>query len=169
MNRSTSTKLLALLASTVFLFSFTTLTYKTDFSGSWSLNEGKSELGDFGDRFAARKIKAEQKDDAITIAKTATNFNGEEVTNTETLTFDGKTSETTGFANSKKKSTVKWSDDGQSMAISYTIAFDRGGQTMEIKGTETWTLSADGKTLSVQVSSSSAQGDFSMKAMYDKG
>jgi hypothetical protein len=169
MNRYTSAKLLALLTGIAFLFSFTTVSYKTDFSGSWSLNEGKSELGDFGGRFAARKIKADQKDDAITIAKTVPSFNGDEMTNTETLTFDGKTSETTGFANSKKKSTVKWSDDGQSMTISYTIEFDRNGDKIEIKGTETWTLSSEGKTLNIQVASSSPQGEFSMKAVYDKG
>jgi hypothetical protein len=155
----------ALLAA--ILFSFTVRPDKANFSGSWSLNEGKSELGNFG-RFAARKIKAEQKDDAITIAKTAPSFNGDDVTTTETLTFDGKTSESTVFGTSKKKSTVKWSDDGKALTITYTIAFERNGQTFDVNGTETWTLADDGKALSVETVSSSPLGERTTKAVYDK-
>lgn len=168
MKANFSKRLLAMLVVPALLLSFTTPAYKTDFSGNWALNESKSELGDFGGRFAARKIKVEQKDDAVTIAKTVINMNGEEITNSETLSFDGKTSETTGMFNSKRKSTVKWSDDGQSFTINYTVTFERNGETTEITGKETWSLGADGKTLTLQVSSSSPQGEFSMKAAYDK-
>jgi len=167
MNRYFFKRSLVLLVASAFLFSFAKQTYKTDFSGSWSLNEGKSELGDFG-RFAAHKIKVEQKDDGVSISKTAISFNGDEVTSTETLTFDGKESESTVFGNSKKKSTAKWSDDGNTLTISYSIAFERNGQTFDITGTETWTLSGEGKSLSLVTVSSSPQGDRTLKAMYDK-
>ncbi|MBL7740316.1 MAG: hypothetical protein JNK14_13960 [Chitinophagaceae bacterium] len=150
-----------------FLFSFTTIADKTSFAGSWVLNEGKSELGNFG-RFAARKIKVEQKEDAIGIAKTSPSPGGDDVTTTETLTFDGKASETTVFGGSKKKSAAKWSEDGKSLVISYTIAFERNGQTFDINGTETWTLTNEGKSLSVQTVSTSPQGERSTKALYDK-
>lgn len=154
-----------LLVATGILMSFTKTSYKANFSGSWSLNEGKSELGEMG-RFVARKIKAEQKDDAITISKSSTTPNGDEVTNTETLTFDGKASETTVFGSSKKKSTASWSGDGNTLTIDYTIAFERNGQTTNITGTETWTL-VDGK-LSVHVVSTSPMGERSYTAVYDK-
>jgi hypothetical protein len=39
---------------------------------------------------------------------------------------------------------------------------------MEIKGTDTWTVSDDGKNLTVMTKSTSAQGEFSWKAVYDK-
>lgn len=166
--KSLTKKLLTLLVAPAVLLSFTTHTYKTDFSGSWSLNESKSEFGEFGPRFAARKIKADQKDVAITISRTVTNQDGADVTNDEALTFDGKTVETTGLFNSKKKSTVKWADDGKSFVINYTILFERDGETTEITGKEAWSLSADGKALTVQVNSSSSFGDFASKAVYDK-
>lgn len=150
-----------------FLFSFTTVAVKADFSGNWTLNEGKSELGDFG-RFATRKIKVEQKEDAITISKTGPSFNGDDVTTTETLTFDGKTSESTVFGNSKKKSVAKWSDDGKTLTISYSIAFERNGQTFDITGTETWTLDNEGKSLYLQNASTSPQGERTTKGLYDK-
>jgi hypothetical protein len=157
-----------LLIVPLFMFSFINAPDRANFSGDWSLNEGKSELGDFGGRFAARKIKAEQKDESITISKTAPGFNGGERTTTETLTFDGKESETEIFNGAKKKSVLKWADDGKGFTITYTMTFERDGQTTEIKGTETWSLANDGKSFTSQVASSSSQGDVSIKAIYDK-
>jgi len=158
-------KLLPLLIAPAFLLSFTSKPARVDLSGDWKLNESKSELGEFGGRFAARSIKIEQKEDAITISKTAPTRDGD-ATTTETLSFDGKVSESTAFGNAPKKSVAKWSDDGQSLGISYTIVFDRNGQTSEIKGTETWSLK-DGSLSQVTVSSSS-RGENTTKAMYDK-
>lgn len=166
MNNSILKKLPVALIAAAFLLSFTTVADKANFSGSWKLNEGKSELGEFG-RFIARKVKAEQKDDAITISKTAPSFNGDDVTTTETLTFDGKTTESTVFGNSKKKTTAKWSDDGKSLAISYSIDFERNGETTTITGTETWSLSAEGQ-LVLSNKSVSPQGERSTKAVFDK-
>lgn len=166
MNISVFKKFPAAILAAIFLLSFTTPADKANFSGSWKLNEDKSELGEFG-RFATRKIKVEQKEDAISISKTSPSFNGDEVTTNETLTYDGKTSEITVFGNSKKKSTAKWSDDGKSLVITYTIAFERNGQTFDINGTETWSLTDEGK-LSLATVSTSPQGERSTKAVYDK-
>lgn len=157
-------KILTLLLAPAFLLSFTAAPDRANFGGEWKLNEGKSELGNFG-RLAAKSVKVDQKADGITISKTGTNFQGEEVTTTETLTFDGKVSETTVFGNSKKKSTASWKDD-QTLVISYTIAFERNGETTEIKGTETWT-SKDGE-LTILTNSSSPRGENTTKAVYTK-
>ena len=168
MNSSFAKKIIGLLIVPVILFSFAFLPDKANFSGSWSLNEGKSDLGQRG-RFAARSIKSEQKDDAITISKTSPGFNGgADVTTSETLSFDGKESETTAFGNSKKKSILKWADDGQSFTITSTTLFERDGQTTEIKSTETWSLTDGGKALSITTVSSSPRGEFTTKGVYDK-
>lgn len=160
-------KITPLLAAPVLLLSFAFFADHANFSGDWKLNEGKSDLGNFG-RFAATGIKVTQTDADITIAKTAPSFGGgDPTTTTETLSFDGKASESTVFGNSKKTSTAKWSDDGKSLAISYTIAFERNGQTSELKGTETWSLTADG-ALSVVTVSSSQRGETTTKAIYTK-
>lgn len=168
MNNSFLKTLLLVLIAPVILFSFMKAPLRANFSAEWTLNEAKSELGDFGSRFAARKIQVEQKEDAITIAKTGPSFTGEDVTNTETLSFDGKQSETTVFGTSKKKSTLKWADDGQSFVITYTIFFDFNGEISEIKGTETWIMAADGKSFTSQIASVGPQGEFSMKGAYEK-
>jgi hypothetical protein len=138
-----------------------------DFSGEWKLNEGKSDLGQFGGRGAARKLKISAEADALNFERTSPSPSGEEITSKEKLTFDGKESESTVFGNSKKKSTAKWAEDGQSMVINSTILFDRNGDVMEIKIQETWKLNADG-TLSIESNSSSSFGENTMKLVYDK-
>ena len=162
-----ATRLFALLLAPAFLFAFTTKGGISNYSGEWKLNESKSELGQF-DRFAVRSIKAEQTEASIAITRTQPSFNGDDMTSTESLSFDGKETETTVFENGKRKATAIWSDDGKNLVISYTLNLEFNGQSMEIKGTDTWTVSDDGKTLTVQTNSSSPQGEFSWKAVYDK-
>ena len=168
MKRLTLKKTLILFILPAILFSFSTRPDKSNFTGSWKLNEDKSELGEFGARFAPRKIKVDQKDDAITISKTAPTFNGDEATTTEAISYDGKVTESSPFPSAKKKSTLKWADDGKSFVISYTLSFDINGETSEAKGTETWTLGSDGKTFNAEIHSSSARGEITMKELFEK-
>jgi hypothetical protein len=172
MKRYMSKRMLALLVIPTLLLSFAIMPDKSKFGGSWNLNESKSELGDFGARFSAKKIKVDQKDDAITIAKTMPGFNGgEDQVRTETLTFDGKATETTntgGFGTSKRKATLKWSADEKSFVITQNTVFEGQNGPIEINGTETWTLGTDGKTLTAETHNSSPQGEYTVKAVYDK-
>ncbi len=157
----------ALLIPALIILSSANVADKANFSGNWKLDESKSDLGDFGG-FAARTIKAEQKADAITIASTIPGFNGgDPVTTTVSLSYDGKVTESEGFAGSKRKSTAKWSEDGLTLTISNTISFERDGQTNEFKSTETWTITKDG-LLSVITNSSSPMGERTTKAIYSK-
>ncbi len=167
MNQSLK-KLTFLLVATTFLFAFTgPKTYQANFSGTWSLNEGKSELGQFGSRGAASKIVIDQKTDGISITRTITGFDGTASDVPETL-VEGKESETTVFGTAKKKSVLKWAADGNTFTIVTNTVFERNGQSFEIKGVETWSLSADGKTLMMQNALTTPQGDVSTKAAYDK-
>jgi len=160
-------RLSACLIAPALLLAFTSLPDKVNFSGEWKLNESKSDLGQFA-AFAPRKIKVEQKDDAITISKTAPSFSGEDVTVAETLPFDGKEVETTVMGTSKRKASAKWSDDGQTLTITFNLVLDFNGQTNEVKGTETWVLADGGKTLISQNNSSSTWGDLQAKGVYEK-
>ena len=160
-------KLLLLLIAPAIFVSFQTLPDKANFSGEWKLNEGKSDLGQFA-QFAPRTIKVNQRADSITITKTAPSFNGDDVTLSETLPFDGKEVESTIFGSSKRKASAKWSDDGQTLIITFNIMFDFNGQQTEVKGTETWTLADGGKTLISQNNSSSSFGDVAAKGVYEK-
>lgn len=149
------------------LFSFTTVNFRANFSGDWKLDESKSELGNAAGR-TARSLKAEQKDNDITISRTTPGFNGgDPVTTTYTVTYDGKVTESEGFGGSKRKSTAKWSDDGLTLTINSVMNFERDGQAMEFKSNETWSLTGDG-LLSVVAHSSSPRGETTTKAIYSK-
>ncbi len=140
---------------------------RANFSGDWKLDESKSELGEFSGR-AARSVKADQKDDAITITKTTPGFNGgDPITTTVTLTYDGKVAESEGFGGAKRKSTAKWSEDGKTLTISSNMVLERDGQSFEIKSTENWTLTKEG-WLSIVTNSSSPRGEMTMNAVYTK-
>jgi hypothetical protein len=167
MKASLCKKFLILLVAPVFLFAFTTNLYKANFSGEWKLNESKSDLGPMA-QWATRAIKTDQKDDAITINRTAPGMDGADATSAETLGFDGKEIETTVLGNSKRKASAKWSDDGNTLTVNYVLMLNFDGQTFDVKGNEVWTLSGDGKTLTVQTNASSPQGDITAKAVYDK-
>jgi hypothetical protein len=159
-----------LLILPAFLVSFTNnkKADRANFSGNWSLNESKSEMGQFAN-IVPRKIKVEQKADSIAISKTSTGFDGNEFTVTETLSFDGKeTKSTTPPGSSVRKASAKWSDDGQTLTITYNLMLDFNGQQTEIRGTEIWTSGDGGKTLSTQNSSSSSFGENTYKGIYEK-
>ncbi len=169
MKTNTLSKIALLLLITVSVFSFRPAQiFQTDFSGTWKLNENKSELGQFGARGVPSKMVIEQKADAISLAKTSMNFQGEEVNSTENMTFDGKESESLVFGTSKKKSTLKWSADGKEMVITSNIAFDMQGQTFDIGSVENWTLSADGKTVTISSKINTPQGEIATKSVFDK-
>ena len=140
-----------------------------DFSGEWKLNESKSDMGQFAP-IVPTKIKAEQKADALAITKTSPGFDGgAEMIASETLGFDGKEVETNvGPGSSKRKASAKWSDDGQTLTITYTLMLDFNGQATEVKGTETWALSNEGKTLTTTNTSSSSFGENTYKGVYEK-
>jgi hypothetical protein len=141
---------------------------RANFSGEWKLNESKSDLGQFGDRIASKTMKIDAQADFITVDVSSSSPDGEQVKRQEKLTFDGKENETTLFGSTKKKSTAKWSDDGQTMTVSSIIYLDRNGEKTEIKVTEVWKLINDGKSISLQSNSNSTFGENAMKLTYDK-
>ena len=160
--------LLSATAAFIFLFSsFNAIKAPVNFSGEWKLNESKSELGQFP-QFAPRKLKISATDTAATVERLSVGQDGQERSSTETLSYSGKETESTVFGTMKKKSTVKWADDGKSMTVNGVIHFERDGQLSEIKVKEDWKLSDDGKTLTIASASSSSFGENAMKMIFDK-
>lgn len=164
--RRLSTILTAVATITLFsAFSFKA----ANFSGTWKLNEGKSELGQFGTRGAAIKIVIKQTAETFKFVRTTTNgFDGNAMDITENIII-GKESENIGFANGMKISTLTWEAGEQSFKVNFLLKLDFQGQAMELKGNEKWEISTDGNTLTINSTISTPQGDFSTKSVYDKG
>lgn len=146
---------------------------RTKFSGEWKLNESKSKLGQFGvgnkvcldwlaEEMGPKTMKIAGQADFITVDVASSSPYGMLVK----LTFDGKESEAT-LLRTTKKSTVKWSDDGQTMTVNSVIYLNTN-MGIEIKVIEVWKLINDGKSISLQSNSNSMFGENAMKLVYDK-
>ena len=165
----TNTQVLIFIFINIFILTCgLTFGQKPSFTGNWTLNEGKSQMGDGRGRMAASKIKIAQDANAITMEKTSTSPSGDEFTSKEIVTLDGKESVNTIFDNRTKKSTATWSADGKLLTINSTSVFERDGNTMEIKSVEIYKLSDDGNTLSIDATSSSPRGERKQTLVYDK-
>ena len=147
---------------------FAAETNKVDFSGEWSLNEDKSDFGESRWRRAPSKVTIAQKENDLTITRVSAGRDGGERVTTEKYTLDGKACKNEGFRNQVKESTVKWAEDSKSLIISSVMIFERDGDEFEITTTETLKISEDGKTLSIDVSSTSPRGDRKVTQVFDK-
>jgi len=141
---------------------------KVDFSGTWALDQAKSNLGERGGRGAAAKLSVVQENAVINIVRTSNGQNGEVIT-TEKLTYDGKEAQATGGREgSVRKSTLTWSEDKNTMTVNSVVTGNFNGTATETKIKEVWTLSADGKTLTVDSESVRQQGTTTLKLVYNK-
>jgi hypothetical protein len=153
---------------------------KADFSGKWTLNASKSDMGQppqgqgqpsqgRGQRmggFGGGDFTATQEANLLTVERTRTGQDGQSMTITSKYTLDGKVSvNTTGRGESK--STANWSADGKSLTILTTRTFERDGQSMEMKSNEVWTLTGP-STLSIVNTMNTPNGERKTSMVYDK-
>jgi hypothetical protein len=139
---------------------------KANFSGEWVLNEEKSDMGEGGPRWAAGKLTITQKGDTMSVDRSRQRPDGEEFVTTEKLTLDGKECENMVWQ-STKKSVATWSDDGKSLTITSTLAFEREGEMMQFDSVEIWKLLDENKALSVDFTSKSPRGERKAVYVYD--
>jgi hypothetical protein len=136
---------------------------RPDFTGKWSLDAAKSDFGQMPPpELLVHQI--EHKEPNIKITTTQKSQAGE-TTNTRILTTDGKPS-TNKIAmmggEQEVKSSAKW--DGEKLLM--TAAFDAQGTAVELN--DTWTLSDEGKVLTIVRLAKTPQGDFTVKTVYNK-
>jgi hypothetical protein len=131
----------------------------TNFSGEWKLNLAKSDYGpiqQFAPEFMIRTIKHD--DPALHISTHQKGAQGE-VTTELNYTTDGKPVENKS-ANSK--GTAKW--DGDKLVVDSV----RDLNGTELKNHDVWTLSADGKVMTVNSHLTAPQGEFDITFVFDK-
>lgn len=142
---------------------------KVDFSGTWKLNADKSEFG--GGRGGSRgfrgysKMVVEQKDNKLIVETFRKNRNGQEVSNKNSYTLDGKECKNnTNFGT--MVSTANWAKDGKTITIKSTRTFSRGDREFTMESTEKWSLDKD--SLVIETTRSTPRGERKSKAVYDK-
>jgi hypothetical protein len=139
--------------------------FAVDFSGTWTLNKDKSEMGEGRGRFNSTKLDVKQNDKEITIERTGQGRNGE-YTRTATITLDGKENELEGFRGSTRNVTANWSDDKKSLEIASLMKMERNGEQLEITSKEVWKM--DGDNLVLDLEMNSPRGERKSKLVYNK-
>jgi hypothetical protein len=151
------------------LFSLTLLTLalglvqaqaKTDFSGTWKLNTGKSDFGPMPPPDSMTQ-KITHQDPSLKANVATTGGPQGDMTYDVSYTTDGKEC-VNHVADNEFKSTLKW--DGDELVVDTKGSF--GGNDFTSK--DRWTLSADGKTLTRAQHVSSAMGEADMKMVFEK-
>jgi hypothetical protein len=133
---------------------------KPNFTGDWKLNSSKSTFGDVPGP-DSMTIKVTHADPKITnVAKQSGQMGEIEIKTV--CTTDGKECTNEGFQGSSTKSVMKW--DGDVLAVETAGKFGEMDFTMKQK----WSLSGDGKTLTLAQNISTAMGDFTQTLVFDK-
>jgi hypothetical protein len=130
-----------------------------NFSGEWKLNVAKSDYGPLpAPEMLVRTIK--HADPSLQIDTHQKGAQGETTTHL-TYTTDGKPV-VNKLPTGEAKGSAKW--DGSHLVIESS----REVQGAEIKQKETWTLSDDGKVLTIVNHLTAPQGEFDVKLVLDK-
>lgn len=116
---------------------------KSDFSGTWKLNETESKMNaEFS--FAPLVITIAQEKNAMNLEREY-EFQGNAMTMSDSYTLDGKESINAGWQDSETVSIATWGDKGKSLTIVTTVEMMDGG---ELKIFATYTR--DGKSLVIE-------------------
>lgn len=132
---------------------------KPDFSGTWKLNVAKSDFGALPGP-SSRTDVITHKEPSLTDEVTAEA--GETKQHyTAKYTTDGK-EVTNQMGPREVKSTMKW--EGGNLVINSKFSYSGS----DVTGQSTWSLSSDGKILTVNIHYISAMGETDQKAVYEK-
>ncbi len=147
------------LSAMVLLSCATAAFAKPNFTGEWKMNPSKSDFGMMpAPSSIVQKITHSEPD--LRVVSTQVGQQGE-FTSDSKYTTDGKEC-VNKFREFERKSTLKW--DGDTLMIESKMEFQGNPVTI----TERWSLSEDGKTLTVNRHFSSSLGEGDAKTVLDK-
>jgi hypothetical protein len=142
---------------------------KADFRGVWVLDAAKSDLGQLGQMLGAQGLTmtmtrtVTQTDTSLTF-KADVEVMGQQQSQEQTIVIDGmpRTQTMEAMGNMQVTMTARWENG--------TLIVEQKAQTPmgEVGGTETWSLSADGKTLTVAGVTQTPNGEMKMTYVHTK-
>lgn len=165
--KTTYRKLAAIVLVTTIIISTAFKLQNTEFTGSYTRNTEQSTTSPgLSINSIPTDLVFKQTNDQFEITRTQKYGSGKIETYTEVLKLDGSKTETKIDADTKKISTIQFTN-GQDSFIQKSTYMDNNGKITQNK-TETWTLSNAGKILTVNVESQSDNDEYSWKGTFDK-
>lgn len=141
---------------------------KADFSGTWTLDKSNSEGLPPG---MDQTMTVVQTGDKLSLETKLITEQGEQVVS-DSYMLDGKEAEFTpktpnGQAG-KGKRTAKWAADGNGIQVNENSTFDGPEGAVNVQLTRIWTLSADGKTLKIDIAAEGPSGKQQIKRTFTR-
>lgn len=133
-----------------------------DLSGTWNLDMAKSNFGQ-GQAPASEVDTITESGDSMKVVTAQKGGMMGDMNTTETFTTNGQPSSWSGMGNTQVKGTASW--DGDKLVVDAKTSFQ--GSAVSIK--DTYSLSADGKTLTRVTHIATGMGNFDTTSVYEKG
>ena len=140
-----------------------TVMAKPDFSGTWKLDTAESTGLPPG---MEQTMTVTQTGDAVKLETTVKMPQGEQ-TVADSYTLDGKEADFT-TQNAKGKRTAKLSADGNGIEVVEKADMQTQDGTAAVEITRKWSLSSDGKTLTIEMKVKSPNGEQEFKRIFVK-
>jgi hypothetical protein len=163
------TIVLGSVASLVLALSMVAASAKVNFSGTWVLDKSHSE--GLPAEIKDQTLTVVQTDDKISIETTVVRDSGE-MKQSDTYMLNGKEVEykpqtIMGFEGTGKR-TAQWAADGKSLDVKEEATYEAPDGPVAVHITRKWTLSADGKSLIIDMNIDSPQGPRQIKRAFTK-
>ena len=149
------------LITALLLISATGFGQKANFSGSWTLNNEKSDLGDQFS-LAPKSMTVEHAKKTLDMERDYM-FQGQEFQTKDHFTLDGKECENTGWRETIVKSTATWDRKTKTITINSKAPMQDGGEANIVQK-----FFMDGQNLVIEASMSSSYGEMEERYVFDK-
>ncbi len=159
---------IASLATIIVAFTVGFSDSKADFSGKWTMDAAKSEGLPSG---MDQIMTVSHKGDQITLETKVMPPDQPAFSVSANYTLDGKEAaftQQTPNGEAKGKRTARWAADGKGIEVKEEVVIETPEGAVTIKIDRKWVLSADGKTLTIDLTQSGPQGDNHSKRVFNK-
>lgn len=137
-----------------------------DFSGKWQIDKAKTNFGRAPEYVLSHALNVTQTNSGLTVDRTQLNAKGEEKHYTQTLRFDGKSTQTI-TSNGNMETDSLQAHSGESLTLGTSSRTPAGAPILN--AAETWTLEDNGHTLVIDRKVQQSNGmKFGIKGYYDK-
>jgi hypothetical protein len=158
----------------LFLITFSSIFITADafsqsinFSGTWEIDKSRTNFNGAPEFVLPKALKVSQTSAGIVIDRTSINARQEEMSYTEQMTFEGKSSRTITASGNTEIDSLSSNSDRSSLVIGINAQSPDGNPILS--ALETWSLSDDAKTLIVDRQVQQATGmKFEIKGYFSK-
>ena len=159
--------LIGIIAVTVFAFGVGNVAAQSDFSGVWTLDAGKSANVPPG---IMQTMTVTQKGDQVETETKSKVGEGQERVGKDAYVLDGKETDfTIGRGAKKAKRTSKWTDDENGFDVTEEVVVNApDGSEATVQAKRRWRLSADGKTLTIEMDVENPNGASKSRRVFVK-